>query len=310
MTVSIHPVAADAALAASWPRKNGLVMWAAMRWFTLMPKKKAWGARMLGRTVGRSMRATIRTRSGGTVAVDPGCLDIYTATVAARGVWEPMIHDVCKAIARPGGVFYDIGANAGIVAIDVAAHFGGRVPVVAFEPLPSLASHVALSARLSGLENCVTVFDVMLGEKPGEATLYLTPTLSMTSAVSRGNHESTLTRQVVRLDDLVDSGVIPPPDAMKVDVEGSELGVFRGATKVLRAHRPTILFEADTNLERFGHHRKDLLDLLSELAPYRFFYCSAKGLEPVTDLDAPYDEDHDNILAVSEDRAMPSIPIR
>ena len=310
MTKPIEPVRVEASEAANWSGRPSLRMWAAMAWNRRMPRYRAWGPRQIGRVCGRGMRVTIRTVSGGTVAADPGCLDIYTAAALAGGIWEPMIHDVCKAIVGPGQVLYDIGANAGIVSIDVAAHFKGTVRVVAFEPLPSLARHVALSARLSGLDRAVEVFEVMLGEARGEATLYLTPTVSMTSAVSRGNHVSTLKRDVVPLDDLVDSGAIPPPSAIKIGVEGSELRVFRGATGVLRTHRPTILFEADANLDRYGLHRRDLVKLLGELAPYRFFYPDRNGaLRPATDLDVPPDPDHDNMLAVSQDRPMPPLPV-
>jgi hypothetical protein len=46
-----------------------------------------------------------------------------------------------------------------------------------------------------------------------------------------------------RADDLVASGVLPPPALVKIDVEGAEADVLRGATATLRTHRPLLLLE-------------------------------------------------------------------
>lgn len=55
------------------------------------------------------------------------------------------------------------------------------------------------------------------------------------------------------------AGQIPPPDVLKIDVEGAELDVFRGAVQMLKAKRPVILFEA--YLPTWGEIARMLQDL-------------------------------------------------
>lgn len=277
----------------------------AMLWARRAPMYRGFGPRMLGRTLGSGMQTTIRTKSGGRVVVNPECLDIYTDCVVRGGQWEPLIHDVCKAMTNPGEVFYDIGANVGVLCVDVAAHFQGKVRVVAFEPIVPLAERIALSASLSGLENALTVISCMLGETRGEATLYLPAKWTMASAVPRGPKTTATRHPIVTLDELVESGVIPAPDTIKIDIEGAELGAFKGALRTLRAKKPTIVFEADSNMTRFGYGRRDLLAVLSSAAPYRYFYVNESGLTPADDLDAPLDGEFSNMMAIVPERPLP-----
>ena len=95
------------------------------------------------------MTCVIRTRTGALLAVDPVDLDFYCQVQLQNGVWEEDVLGACLRAIRPGDVFYDIGANAGIVAVDVARTFGERVTVHAFEPQPTLAASLATSIALT-----------------------------------------------------------------------------------------------------------------------------------------------------------------
>ncbi len=298
-----------------WSRLSGrpLLMSLAMAWARYAPRAKGWTARQIGRWLGRRMTATIRTRSGGIVAVDSSNLDIYVSAMLSGGLWERHVHDACAAIVRPGDVVFDIGANAGIISIDLAAHLNGNLRLIAFEPIPSLARAVALSAALNGLSDRVTVYEAMLGSKEGEASLYIPRHAVHASARprERGVLElrppRELKRPVYTLDALVGAGTIPAPDFIKVDVEGFELEVFRGAGEVLRSRMPPVVFEADTNMHRFGYTRRDLVASLSACGPYRFYYLTRRALRAADDLDEPLDEDHANMLALPPGRPVPSV---
>jgi hypothetical protein len=65
------------------------------------------------------------------------------------------------------------------------------------------------------------------------------------------------------LDELVDDGTLEPPALVKIDVEGHELAVLRGARKTLAAHRPAVVLEYDEAASRdAGHPREALVEEL------------------------------------------------
>lgn len=291
-----------------WEAASGrpFLMSVAMAWARYAPRYKGLVPRVIGRRFGRGMRTTVRTRSGGTIAVDSNNLDIYATMMLRGGVWEPHIQDACQAVVRPGDIVFDIGANAGIVAIDLAARMKGNLTVIAFEPIPSLARCLALSAALSGLGRAITVYEAMLGATEGEASLFI-PSHAVYASVRARGRAVELKRPMHTLDALVGRGAIPPPDFIKIDVEGGELEVFRGATDVLRRRRPAIIFEADQNMTRFGSTRRELVGLLADCAPYRFYYVTEHGFLPAEDLDSPVDHEHSNMLALPPDRPTPSL---
>ncbi|MCC6676171.1 MAG: FkbM family methyltransferase [Phycisphaerales bacterium] len=293
--------------AEQWRAASGqpLAMRAAMAWARYSPRAKGWMPRIIGRRFASGMKSTVRTRSGGIVAVDPANLDIYVRVVLNGGVWEKQIHDACCAVARPGDVVLDIGANAGIIAMDLAAHLKGDVRMFAFEPIPTLARTVALSAAINGLQDRITVSESMLGSAGGEASLFVPKHAIHASAKSREADAVELKRPVFTLDSLVESGQIPQPDFIKIDVEGAELEVFKGAAGLLRSRPPAIAFEADQNMQRFGYTRADLIGFLSGCSPYRYYYITAHGFTATDKPDESMDDDHNNLLALPPGRPEP-----
>lgn len=306
-TAPLSSVAVQPPPTERWSTSGGgpLPMKLAVAWSRYAPIARGYMPRLIGRRLGRGMRTTVRTRSGGLVAVDPQNLDIYVTMTLNGGLWERHIHEACYAVARPGDTIYDIGANAGIIGIDLASHLKGRVRMFAFEPIPSLARGVALSAAISGLSDRISVYEAMLGAAEGEASLFIPSHAIHASARSRESDAVELKRRVFRIDSLVETGQLPLPDLIKIDVEGAELEVFKGATETLRRARPAIIFEADENMSRFGYTRAELLRLLSDCVPYRYYYITPDGFKPVAGSDETYDDDHNNLLALPPDRPEP-----
>jgi FkbM family methyltransferase len=185
----------------------------------------------------------------------------------------------------------------------MAALHRDRVTVIAFEPQPALARAVARSAQLNGLTN-VSVFEVLVGAREGEADLFLTSHSLHASMVPRERGARRLPRSVATIDGMVRSGRIPPPDVMKLDVEGAEVEVLSGAMETISARRPSLIFEANENMARFGHTVRDLVELVGSAAPYDFFVL-VRGANDLVPIGAWSGRDRDiDILAVprGEDR--------
>jgi FkbM family methyltransferase len=150
----------------------------------------------------------------------------------------------------------DAGAHVGEHAIPLARGTDRRV--VAFEPNGESADRLARNAERNGLGGGIDLRRAGLGDASATLTFYRS-TFSKCSAFDRESATrwgaavaGTESVPVRRLDDLVE-GVggespdevdpVPPPDAVKVDVEGREAAVLRGAAATLAAHRPLLVVE-------------------------------------------------------------------
>lgn len=257
----------------SWREGRSLVFSFALFLSKHMPRGKGWLPRRIGRWFGADTKTVIRTASGALLAVDPGNLDVYTHIAGTGGSWEAQVLNACKELLRPGDVFYDIGANAGIYSVELSSLLGGGIRVCAFEPLPSHARCLAISARLNGFRNLET-YQVMLGDQEGESELFVPSHSIHASAVSREKNAKVLRCMTYTIDGLVGRGILPRPDVIKMDVEGGEMAVFRGAEQVIREHSPAIVFESDVNMVRFGYNREEIVAYLSSLSRYEFFFAT------------------------------------
>ena len=268
------PLQIDAAAAAGWTNPQSLVLSLANWWATSMPRGRGAVPRLLGRMVGDDKKLVCATKNGAKLAIAPRALDIYSAIHRKGGCWDTHVFDVCRSLLQPNQVLYDLGASVGYMSIEMATVFNGRLKCVAFEPQPDLARCVAISAAINGLSDNVTVFELMLGDSPREETLMLTSHSVHASANAIEAGGTALQRQMITIDELVASGDAPPPDVMKLDIEGGELNAMQGARNVIRKNCPHIVFEINSCADRFGYTRQDVFNLLLSLGEYEFFEIS------------------------------------
>jgi len=136
---------------------------------------------------------------------------------------------------RRGSTFYDIGANVGFYTLLASALVGaGRV--VAFEPLPRNLKYLRRHVELNKIDN-VTVLEAAVSDRNQVLHFHAEETGFMGRL---SDDDSELPVESVSLDALMGDGKIPPPDYIKMDVEGAELLALRGAEQVLRRRYPTI----------------------------------------------------------------------
>jgi FkbM family methyltransferase len=147
----------------------------------------------------------------------------------------------------PDEVVYDVGANTGVYSLAVAASVPGA-SVVAFEPNPDVREHLSANVRLNGFEN-VDVRGEGVGDRSGARTFYRS-TYDELGSFRRENAAGWEARvrdavevPVATLDGVVARGEAPPPDHLKVDVEGFGREVLTGARETLETHRPAVYFE-------------------------------------------------------------------
>ena len=183
---------------------------------------------------------------------------------------------------KPGVVFLDIGAYFGYYALTVARRLGVAVSVFAFEPLTMNYELLEANIRRNRFAN-VTAVRAALSEAPGEAVFTIPPAENRGSGHLQTAAESAAGERVpvTTLDRFVRERGLPNVSAMKIDVEGAELGVLRGARDTLQRFHPILLLELNpTALGEHGTTPGDLLGLIADLG-YRLFEVTKDGPKPI-----------------------------
>lgn len=145
-----------------------------------------------------------------------------------------------------GKVVYDIGAHSGAYTLFFARRVGLRGQVVAFEPQPRNFRKLTRNLRLNRIGNARGV-EMAVGRGPGRRSIFMLP--GMTTTASLAEEADTPLRwrvgqaEVAALDALIGELRLPPPQFVKIDVEGMEGEVIEGAAKTLDRWRPELLIE-------------------------------------------------------------------
>lgn len=186
------------------------------------------------------------------------------------------------------GVLVDVGANIGSIAIPVAKA-RPQASVLCIEADPDLHRLLLENVRTNGCTTVRTFCCLVGASDQGSVPFYRAPDehFGMGSIGPQFGASPLYLRQA-RLDDLLAQAQIDLIDVIKIDVEGAELGVLRGAMRILGSHRPpVIVFEfADWAEARiFGQQPGDAQSFLLEQG-YRLFRLKADG-SPDDELTAP-----------------------
>lgn len=218
-------------------------------------------------------RARIDIGGSAPVIVDlrvPGMLSHLAGSPYAEPPWEPEHQALMRRIVRPGDVVYDVGANVGFHTVFLSGLVGAGGQVHAFEANPEL--HHMLRATLAGMENG-TLHEFGLSDHDEQRMLMVPLSREMASlAAWTGDHTTALPCELRTLDQLVESGTIPPASFMKCDIEGAELLMLHGARQLLDAvDAPIILAEANSKAARaIGYVSSEIPNFLASLAKPRY----------------------------------------
>lgn len=155
---------------------------------------------------------------------------------------------------RPEDLFVDVGANVGSYTVLAAKAIGSQV--VAFEPVASAFAALRDNVQLNGIDARVDARNCCVGSSPG--VLQMTSGLdSMNHVLGVGEvHEASAEVQVVRLDDALAGR---HPFLIKMDVEGYEHEVLRGATQTLSDPKlDCIIMEINASGQRYARSEAEL----------------------------------------------------
>jgi len=186
------------------------------------------------------------------------------------------------AAARGRSCFFDVGAHFGAFAVVFALENpGGRA--IAFEPMTSSAQVLRQHLRLNRVSDRVTVREVAIGDREGEAIGAVDPAGFAT--FGRRTEEAQVAFPMSTLDGEVRrAGSVP--DLVKIDVEGFELEVLKGGADLLRARRPMVFLELHLDaIEKRGEQPDAVIRELIEYG-YSEFRLGGRMVRPQRICDA------------------------
>jgi FkbM family methyltransferase len=169
--------------------------------------------------------------------------------------------------ARPGTVAIDVGANVGMFTVPLALAVGPSGRVLTIEPSPENVQRLERNLELNSIEN-VVVEPIAVGDHAGRLVLQLAsdPGFHSTAEIAESRAvDEQVTVRAETLDQVWLRAHAPAVSFVKIDTEGSEDAVLRGAEQILRTCQPALLVEAkgaervrelDSWLGHFGYSRK------------------------------------------------------
>ena len=171
---------------------------------------------------------------------------------------------------REDDLFVDVGANVGVYTILASAVKGAKS--ISMEPIPKTYNHLLNNVALNHIEKIVNVLNMGVGEKSGELRF----AYNLNSAVNHVDMyaESSQNNIVVKVDSLDHILQGEEPVMLKIDVEGFEAMVIKGASEVMkRESLKAIIIELNGLSNRFGFNDREIHDTIvsNGFEPYVYY---------------------------------------
>ena len=204
------------------------------------------------------------------------------AKVARRGYHELGAERFLFGYLRHGDVVLDVGAHIGMITAVAAKVVGPAGRVYAFEVDETNFGELEQTIRRNHLNN-VQAENIALSDKPGIVDFEKPAGAWGSFEVSKDNHGSSLlsnifgsgatetySRPATTIDEYLSSNSTTRVDLIKVDVDGPELAILRGAASSLDRFRPALIVEAGMFNLRQGVSFEELFEFLTGYG-YRVF---------------------------------------
>ena len=200
--------------------------------------------------------------------LDP--FDQVSHTILKTGVWEPQSSQAVADRLSPNGTFIDVGAHIGYYSLKAAGLVGVNGHVLAIEPnpqtLPKLRGNIEASDA-----RAVSVWPVACADSESTLQLYAAPrsntgesSLSMENASQEGANVTAYSVRARPLDAIVKEAKLDRVDMIKIDVEGAEFQVLKGAAQTLTDFRPVLIIELEqSQLKAMGTSIEEINQFLA-----------------------------------------------
>jgi FkbM family methyltransferase len=187
-------------------------------------------------------------------------------SVLLYGGFETAEMEFLRKKISAGDTVLDVGANVGIFSIAFADVVGTQGKVIALEPHLQNIERLKNNLELNHFQN-VQIFPVAAGQVTREIKLHLADDLAYASTIAvigKHGNDQVITTSMKKLDEIWQQVDTPQVTVLKIDVEGGELEVLKGAEELLKVCQPLIMAEANT--------KENLDQLKNWLLPKGYIY--------------------------------------
>lgn len=168
------------------------------------------------------------------------------------GSYERKQTEIFGKTVNKGDVVFDIGAHVGFYSLLSAELTGKYGKVFSFEPLPENVKFLKKHVEINNYKN-ILIFDNAVSDKSGHAFFKKEDSRSQGRLSDSGKFKV----EMIAIDDWIASKKLSIPNVMKIDTEGAEMNVLKGAENALKANRPIIFLSIHS-----GESRKKCCDYL------------------------------------------------
>jgi FkbM family methyltransferase len=201
-----------------------------------------------------------------------------------QGTYEHEIVRLLLTLVKPNSYFFDVGANIGLISIPILFHIES-CQVVSFEPSPNALPFLMRTVEESRFRNRWKVIGKVVTDHEGEIKFAISSAafgaFDGIRDTKRVGHTNEIVLPATTLDREWEQMNRPNVSTIKIDVEGAELSVLRGAKNCIENCRPCILLE--WNALNFAPYHFESEDLLYFAKDIRYKLFSAPDLMPIDD---------------------------
>lgn len=210
----------------------------------------------------------VQVERGVNLLLDPQ--DWVSRVILDTGVWEPDNWAAIRQHLASGGTFVDVGAHIGYYSLKAAEVVGPAGHVIAIDPNPEIIRQ--LRDNISASEaRTISVQPVACADAEGTLELFAArgvntgqTSLSHANASQSGQAVTTYRVRARPLDDILREERVSRVDVVKIDVEGAEFLVLKGAQDMLDRYHPVLLVELiESQLQAMGTSSAEVRALLS-----------------------------------------------